>query len=107
MDTRCYNCIYAVFFEDKSVGIWPYVDDCKCPFPLSKDIFDERGEDEDCPCSFFIERREQEWEKIRCKECGSPHTTLHNQDKCNETVEVVCSDCGATRVTSELDLPIW
>mgnify|MGYP000518716256 CR=1 FL=1 len=107
MDTSCDNCIYAVFCEDKSVGIWAYVDDCICPFPSSKDIFEERGEDEDVRCSFFIERREQECQKIRCKECGSQHITLQNQNEHDETIEVFCDDCGALRTMDTIDLSMY
>lgn len=106
MDTSCDNCVYAVFFEDMSVGIWPYVEECSCSFPASKDIFDERGEDEDCSCPFFIKKHEPECEKIRCSACGNPYTILRNYDKQNETMEVLCSDCNAVKTIPMLDLPM-
>jgi hypothetical protein len=89
--------------EDKTVGIWPYVDGCK--HPLGSRVFDDIEGSKDFRCSFFIERHEPECEKVRCRVCGSQKTTTKDYDGDNDTIIIECLDCGTERTVSVFDMP--
>ena len=99
-DPICDNCVYAEWFDDKSVGIWPYVDGCKHSVAIK--YFESR---EDFKCSFFIERHEPECEKVRCYKCGSPNTTTRNYNGDDDTIVIKCLDCNAEKTVLIFDLP--
>jgi hypothetical protein len=90
-EARCWRCTNKVVFEDRSVGIYPYVDDCKArkhyeltlywsgkkrvtkkgTQTMSEDFFEIMFEyDESRFCPWFAEQYPAY--HLRCKECNNP-----------------------------------
>jgi len=94
-NTSCEKCVYALWFEDRSVGIWPYVEECNHIFGAR--VFDEdRAEDEDARCSFFVKKHELEYNKLRCSVCNSSKMNYGDFIYTDKSVYATCAECGNT-----------
>lgn len=101
---RCESCGNAIWDSgDASVGVSPYVEDCKAQVKSIENQWEKLNADPDYQCPFYVKQYEKEWERTRCTECNSPNTVyIGNIPDVEETYKAKykCKDCGANFIAN-------
>lgn len=85
---ECESCVYAAFFEDRSVGIEPYVEDCKRGSRAFETDF------EDGYCAFYIKQLVPDKSLNICPICNSRKNELIKFIEEDFSGKFKCLDCG-------------